>query len=62
MFLIKDKNQTITAELSIGGLTGIVRILSCDSLELDIYQKILQEYPGHPDNWINHLYKALNHT
>ena len=59
MFLIIQENQSIAVELSIGALEGIVRILSAHEDELSIYEKILDEYPGHVDNWINHLYKAL---
>jgi type IV secretion system protein VirB4 len=61
MFLISQNGQAVAVELSIGGLVGIVKILSCRDGELTIYQEILQQYPGHPDNWINPLYKALNH-
>ena len=61
MFLINQDDQSIAVELSIGSLIGIIKILSCRAEELKIYQKILQQYPGHPDNWINPLYIALNH-
>ncbi len=60
-FLIKQNDQTVALELSIGGLSGIARMLSCREPEMQIYQKILQKYPGHPDDWINPLYRALNH-
>ena len=60
MFLIHQDAQSIAVELSIGGLVGIVRILSARGGELKIYQEVLQQYPGHPDDWINPLYKALN--
>lgn len=60
MFLINQDAQSIAVELSIGGLVGIVRILSARGGELKIYQEVLQQYPGHPDDWINPLYKALN--
>ncbi|OZG32295.1 transporter [Rickettsia endosymbiont of Culicoides newsteadi] len=60
MFLINQDDQSIAVELSIGSLIGIIKILSCRAEELKIYQKILQQYPGHPDNWINPLYMALN--
>ncbi len=60
MFLIQQNGKSVALELSIGGLTGIVRILSCRDVELKIYQEILEQYPKHSDNWINPLYKALN--
>lgn len=61
MFLINQDSQSIAVELSIGSLIGIIKILSCGTEELKIYKEILQQYPGHPDSWINHLYIALNH-
>ncbi|WP_323738875.1 VirB4 family type IV secretion/conjugal transfer ATPase [Candidatus Trichorickettsia mobilis] len=60
MFLVKQGAQAIAAELSIGGFIGMVRILSADTEELAVYQQILAKYPGHPDNWIDHLYEALD--
>lgn len=60
MFLIRQNGQSVALELSIGGLIGITKILSCREPELQIYQKILEKYPGHPDEWINPLYIELN--
>lgn len=59
MFLVKQDNSSIVTELSIGGFVGIVKMLSSGAEELAIYQKILQEHSGHPDNWISPLHKAL---
>ncbi len=60
MFLIVQENESIAAELSIGALTGIVKILSAGKAELNIYEKIITEYPGHVEHWIHQLYKAFN--
>jgi type IV secretion system protein VirB4 len=60
MFLIKQDNECIIVELSIGGLKGLVRILSAHTLELEIFEKIKTEYPGHAENWISHLYASLD--
>ncbi len=60
MFLMKQNDQTVALELSIGGLSGITKILSCREPEIQIYQKILEKYPGHPDDWINPLYRELD--
>ncbi|MCC8417404.1 MAG: VirB4 family type IV secretion/conjugal transfer ATPase [Rickettsia endosymbiont of Bryobia graminum] len=60
MFLIKQNNQSIVLELSIGGLVGITKILSCSEQELEIYRRIIEQHPGHPDDWINPLYMELN--
>lgn len=59
LFMIKDSNKSIAVELSIGSLSAIVRILSGRESELKIYADILKENPGHPDNWLEHLYEAL---
>ncbi|XVN43599.1 MAG: VirB4 family type IV secretion/conjugal transfer ATPase [Candidatus Rickettsia vulgarisii] len=60
MFLIKQNGQSIVLELSIGGLVGITKILSCREPELEIYKKIIEQHPGHPDDWLNPLYMELN--
>ena len=58
-FLIKQDNQSIVAELSIGGLAAFVRILSAKAEEMEVYKKILAENPGPVKVWIDPLYKAL---
>ncbi len=58
-FLVKQGEQAIVAELSIGGFTGMLSILVSDADTFKIYQEILKQYPGHPDNWIVPLHKAL---
>ncbi len=62
VFLISQNNQSVIVELSISGLPAIVRILLSKDQELEIYNKILKDYPGHPDNWLIHLYDELNHN
>ena len=60
MFLINQGSDSIVVELSIGSLVGIIKILSASELELEIYQEVLKKYTGHPDDWINQLYKELS--
>jgi type IV secretion system protein VirB4 len=60
MFLIKQDSQSIAAELSIGGLPGITKILSCGTEELETYQSILQNHPGGPNEWASPLYDSLD--
>lgn len=60
MFLIKQNGKSIAAELSIGGMIAITKLLSSKESEMEIYQKILLENPGGPENWIEPLYKALD--
>lgn len=61
MFLINQNGQSVALELSIGGLSAILKILSSRVEELKIYQEILKQYPGHPENWITPLCMALDH-
>ncbi|MGI4776474.1 MAG: hypothetical protein ACRYE9_06150, partial [Janthinobacterium lividum] len=59
-FLIKQSDQSIVAELSIGGLLGIVKLLSAKQEEFEAYDKIMsQNPPGTTDIWIDKLYKIL---
>lgn len=59
-FLIKQAGHSIIAELSIGGLPGILRMLSSDADDLKIFETIKSQNPGHPDNWIGELYNAFD--
>lgn len=59
-FLIKQNNSSVIAEFSIGGITALLKILSSDEEDRKIYQNILEQHAGHPDNWIGPLYEALN--
>lgn len=59
MFLIRKQGQSIIVELSIGGFTGITKILSSREAELKQYKEILDKYPGHPDNWVIPLHQLF---
>jgi type IV secretion system protein VirB4 len=59
-FLIKQDEKTIASELSIGGLPGIMRILSAREEEIKIYQKIIKEYGDKkPEDWVEHFYNTV---
>ncbi len=61
MFLIKQDGRIIAAELSIGGLQGMTRFLSSRKLEIEVYEKIIRQYPSNqPEDWVGPLYDELN--
>lgn len=61
MFLIKQDGRIIAAELSIGGLQGMTRFLSSGKLEIEVYEKIIRQYPSNqPEDWVGPLYDELN--
>ncbi len=60
MFLIKQDERVIAAELSIGGLQGLTRFLSSGKLEIEIYEKIVEQYSSEkPEDWVGPLYDEL---
>lgn len=59
-FLIKQNNSSVIAEFSIGGITALLRILSSDEEDRKIYQNIIEQHAGHPDNWIGPLYESFS--
>lgn len=61
MFLIQQDDKTIAAELSIGGLPGIMRFLSAQKSELDIYTELTKRLgDDKPETWMAKLYEELN--
>jgi type IV secretion system protein VirB4 len=60
MFLIKQDDKLIAAELSIGGLQGLVRFLSSGKSEMEAYTKIIERYSSEkPEDWVGQLYDEL---
>lgn len=59
MFLVKNESHSIILELSMGKLNHFLKILSANKKSVSIYEKIKKQYQGHPDNWLSHLYDAL---
>lgn len=63
MFLIKQDNKVIAVELSIGGLPGIIRLLSCSKAEIAIYDKLVSESGGaSPEKWFPKMYDELENV
>lgn len=59
-FLIKQDGKTIAAELSIGGLVALSRILSSGTREKELKLKIISEVGNEPDKWVPLLYDELD--
>lgn len=61
MFLIKQNNKTIAVELSIGGLQGVLRILSSGKNEIKAYEEIIREIDKeNVEEWVSLLYEELS--
>lgn len=59
-FLIKQDEQAVASELSIGGLASIVAILSSDELIREVYQETVKEYgEAKIEDWLDPLYQKL---
>lgn len=62
-FLIKQDGNAIASELSIGGLPGIMRILTAGQVEKDIYQEVVKEHGDKvPEDWVEHFYNAVDNS
>lgn len=57
LFLMKQNDRTMSLELSLGGLPGIVKILSASTKDLEIYEKLRSEPVQ--ENWIIDLYNTF---
>lgn len=60
LFLMKQNNRTMVLELSLGGLPGIVKILSASAKDLEIYKKVKSE--KEQENWIIDLYNIFRNS
>ncbi|RYE06609.1 MAG: VirB4 family type IV secretion/conjugal transfer ATPase [Rickettsiaceae bacterium] len=59
-FLIKQQDQSIATELSIGGLIGIVRLLSAKREDFEAYDIIIKQDPDiSTEIWVNKLYETI---
>lgn len=59
-FLINQDDKTLASELSIGGLPGIVRMLSSRKSERDDYRKFISELGEDVSDWVSPLYEKLD--
>lgn len=56
LFLMTQDNRSLALELSLGGLPGILKMLSCREKELEIYRKIRAECDPDSEDWVIKLY------
>ena len=62
MFFIRQDQQTIATELSLGGLNGLIRVLSSGSAERLIYKEVTKTHGSiKPEDWVEVLYERLEH-
>jgi type IV secretion system protein VirB4 len=60
MFLIKQDDKTIAAELKLDELPGLARLLSSAEQERKIYKEIVDEFgEDSPEDWVQALYEKL---
>ncbi|GAB4162716.1 MAG: VirB4 family type IV secretion/conjugal transfer ATPase [Rickettsiaceae bacterium] len=60
MFLVKQDNITIAAELSIGGLPGLTRLLCSGEAERNIYKEVIKDTGNaSPEDWVEAVYSEL---
>lgn len=62
MFMVKDGENSVALELSLGGLPGVLRILSADSHDYELYQQMRSRFNSYETEWIEVLYAELNKT
>ena len=60
MLLIRQDDHTAILELSLGGLQGILKILSADSSDVKIFKEMLSNFGSENDEWIKALYLEYN--
>ena len=60
MFLLKQNEQSILLELSLGGLPGITKILSAGEDEIKLFKEIMLKNSTDSDEWIKELYLKYN--
>lgn len=60
LFIIKQDEQSIITELSIGGLPAINKILSCDQTVINECNKFINEKGYDPSSWVLEFYDSIN--
>jgi type IV secretion system protein VirB4 len=60
MFLVRQDEKTIAAELSIGGMPALMRILCSGEGEREIYKEVVKEFGDKkPEDWVEAFYSEL---
>lgn len=56
LFLMTQDNRSLALELSLGSLTGVLKMLSCQEKDLETYKRIRAEADGDSEDWVIKLY------
>ncbi len=59
LFLLKQDERALSLELSLGGLPGILKMLSASERDLALYKTIKAKEREKPDDWAIELYDAF---
>lgn len=59
LFLMTQDNRSLALELSLGGLSGVFKMLSCQEEDLEIYRKVRAESDPDGEDWVIKLYDKL---
>ena len=63
MFLIRQDGKSIASELSIGGLSGLIRLFCSGQKEIDIYKEVINEFGNKkPEDWVQEFYEKLENV
>jgi len=60
LFIVKQDNIAIICELSLGGLVGIIKLMSPDQKIIDDCNKIIAEKGEDPENWLIEFYESIH--
>ena len=59
LFLVKQDNLTITCELSLGGLQGVIKMMSADKNIIEACNKIIEAKGEDTANWLIEFYDSI---
>lgn len=59
LFMVKQDALTITCETSLGGLPGIIKMISADKAVLEAFNKIIAEKGENVENWLIEFYDSI---
>ncbi len=60
IFFIMQDDQTVELEISLGSLTGILKILSSKPEEVKLFKEVRAKFTNNDNEWIKELYNKYN--
>jgi type IV secretion system protein VirB4 len=60
LFIIKQLENTIVTELSLGGLPGVLKMLSASEEDIKVVHSIIEQKGSNPEEWLEEVYEILN--